>query len=216
MPFDLAQNAVYYALLVLSILIALTAHEYAHARTALAFGDTTARDAGRVSLNPLVHIDPVGILCMLFVGFGWARPTPTNPSLMRNPRMNDLVVSAAGPLSNFAVAIIAGLLLRFDPLLAALDTVGARAGGQILLAMLVQLNIALAVFNFLPLGSLDGTHVVKNLLPPAQGKAFEQFNFSYGSLILMGLLLMGSFGKVSIIGAIIGPPVNFFSRLILG
>ena len=215
MDSQLAQTVVFYAFLVIAALISLTIHEFAHAWTALKFGDTTAYEAGRVSLNPLVHIDPVGLLCMFLVGFGWAKPTPVNPSRLNHPRA-DLIVSAVGPLSNFALAFAVGVFIRLQPVSSALERMGMLVGAQLLVMLLVQMNIALAVFNFLPIGPLDGSHVVRNLLPPSAAARFERFNHVYGSRLLLILLILGRFTNSSPLDWILGPAVAYFTTLILG
>ena len=143
------------------LLIAMVVHEYAHARVAVAMGDPTPRLMGRLTLNPMSHIDPVGLLCMFLVHFGWAKPVSINPYNFRNPRMGDILVSLAGPMSNFVTAFIA---------MAALFSMFAFTGGispsvNMVLQLIIIYNIGFGVFNLIPIPPLDGSHVIKGLLP---------------------------------------------------
>ncbi|MEA3232083.1 MAG: site-2 protease family protein, partial [Thermodesulfobacteriota bacterium] len=148
------------------ILIALTFHEYAHAYTANRYGDDTAKQMGRLSLNPLRHLDPLGTIMIFLVHFGWAKPVPVNPSRLRNPKKDMLWISAAGPLANMGLALISGILLR---LLNA--TAGAPAQHSSVMGLLIfmvfmslQINLALAIFNLLPIAPLDGSKILSGLL----------------------------------------------------
>ncbi len=212
---ELLTKIIFYALFFVAIIASLTIHEFAHAWTALKFGDTTARDAGRVSFNPMVHLDPMGLLCMLLMGFGWAKPTPVNINRLNHPRA-DLVVSAAGPLSNFILASIVAGGLRFSPLVDLMNVLGVLTGAQLLGVMLVQLNVMLGFFNFLPIGPLDGSHVIRNLLPFAAGVQFDRFNHAYGSLLLLGLILFGRMGQFDPLSMILGLPVSTVTAWLLG
>ena len=209
------EAAAYYLVLVPSLLVAITVHEFAHAWVAYRNGDPTAARLGRLSLNPFVHLDPLGTLCMLLVGFGWGKPVPVNRSLLRHPRA-DLWVSAAGPLSNLAVAGLAAALVRVAPLWEGLTAVGAAPMAALVVPAVVELNVMLAVFNCLPVGPLDGAHVLENLLPEAAAAGFRRFNVSYGSLLLLGLIVSGRVLPVSPLALLLGPPISFFLRLFLG
>ena len=207
--------AAYYLVLVPSLLVAITVHEFAHAWVAYRNGDPTAARLGRLSLNPLVHLDPLGTLGILFVGFGWGKPVPVNRSLLRHPRA-DLWVSAAGPLSNLAVAGLAAALVRVAPLWEGLTALGAAPMAALIVPAVVELNVMLAVFNFLPVGPLDGSHVVENLLPEAAAARLRRFNASYGFLLLLGLIVSGRVLPISPLSLLVGPPIAFFRRLFLG
>ena len=150
------------------ILIALTFHEYAHAYAAYRRGDDTARQLGRLSLNPLRHLDPLGTIMIFLVHFGWAKPVPVNPDLLKNPRKDMLWIAAAGPLSNMVLALVSGLLLR---ILFATEGMPDAHTGRVMgplwfmVAMSLQINLALAIFNILPIAPLDGSKILSGLLP---------------------------------------------------
>lgn len=170
------------------LLLSLTVHEFAHARMALAFGDPTAKAMGRVTLNPLRHLDPVGTLVLIFSGFiGWAKPVPVNPNNLHPRRLGDIAVSLAGPLSNLLLAIVAGLLLRGwiawgDP------ASGLWENGYQLLTRTLIVNICLCVFNLIPLFPLDGHHVLREILPARNRQDFMHWQMRYGMFMLMGLI----------------------------
>lgn len=170
------------------LLLSLTLHEYAHARVALAFGDPTAQQLGRVSLNPLRHLDPVGTLVLIFTGLiGWAKPVPVNYFNLHPRRLGDICVSAAGPLTNLALAITAAILLRIWlkvpqelPLYDAIFTI-------LLYSTIV--NLALCCFNIIPLFPLDGHHIVRELLPSQTRMSFMRWQMRFGWPILIALML---------------------------
>jgi Zn-dependent protease len=196
--------------LVLALVVGLTVHEYAHARTAFALGDLTAYTQGRLTLNPLSHLDPFGSLMMLVAGFGWAKPVPID--VHRLGRRGTLVVAAAGPLSNLALAVVAGLPIRFG--LLSLDS----QAGQILgyfLVYFAYFNILLAVFNLLPIPPLDGWKVLMGVVPDNVAWRLAGFE-RYGFLLLVGILLLSSLGRVSILGTVMTPFINALAWLILG
>ena len=205
----------YYMVLVPSLLIAITGHEFAHAWVAFRNGDPTAAQRGRLSLNPLAHLDPLGTLAIFLIGFGWGRPVPVNRSLLRHPRA-DLWVSAAGPLSNLLMAASVGLLVRLPAMWNAIEAVGFAPAAGVFVPVFVQMNIMLAVFNFLPIGPLDGSHVLENLLPIGPSLRFQRFNAGYGNLLLLGLILLGRVLPVSPLSVVLNPPITFFRALFLG
>ena len=209
------QPIVYYLVLVPTILVAVTCHEFAHAWTALKFGDRTAADQGRVSLNPLVHLDPIGTLALFFIGFGWGRPVPVNPRYFTHPRA-ELVVSAAGPLTNVLLAFVGGLVVKVPALREALIALGGSTGVLIFFPVFVQINLALAFFNLLPIGALDGAGVLEHALPMRQGMSFARWNRAYGNLLLLGLVISPYLTPVSVFALVLRPPLEFFGKLFLG
>ena len=181
------------------LLFSLTVHEAAHAFTADRLGDPTARMLGRVSLNPAVHVDPIGTVVFPLIAIatnlpviGWAKPVPVNLRNLKHHRRDFMVVAAAGPASNLLLAIGAAILLRTLPLGAAES--GALALGdpmaQVLQRMLL-INVLLAVFNMIPVPPLDGGNVLAGLLPPALAHQFDRLR-PWGFLILYGLMLSGA------------------------
>jgi Zn-dependent protease len=204
-------------LLIPVILFALSFHEMAHAWVALRMGDTTARDRGRVTLNPLRHLDPLGTLMVFVAGFGWAKPVPVNPQNLRDPLRDGLWIAAAGPGANLLTALASGLLFRI--LLvgdAPIIPPGASAAllGQ-LLYLSVTINLMLAVFNLIPLFPLDGSSVLKGLLSRERAAWLARFD-AVGPGILLMLILMGRLTGVSPIGFILGPVVSTLRRLVTG
>jgi len=189
------------------LLASLTVHELAHAWTADRLGDPTARRLGRISLNPIVHADPIGTILFPLIAIishvpilGWAKPVPVNIRNLRHPRRDYVMVAAAGPASNLVLALGAAVLyavLPISPL-----TLGSR-----LLEALIELNVLLAVFNMIPIPPLDGGNVVAGLLPISFAAAFNRVR-PYGFLILYALILSNT------LWTIIGPPFSFIMHLL--
>lgn len=207
---DLTTNIIEILTILPGILIALSFHEFAHAFAAVKLGDDTPRLQGRLTLDPTKHLDPIGFICLLLIGFGWAKPVMINPRNFRNPRRDDIIVSAAGPLANFILAIvitgILGILLKFAP--------NVITGSEVadvffqILAGAVYINLVLMVFNLIPLPPLDGHHILGNII----GYKAVNFYRKYASYIRLGLIILLVTG---LIGDIIGPPVNFlFNKLL--
>lgn len=172
------------------LLFSLTVHEYAHARVALAFGDPTAKHNGRVTLNPLKHLDPIGTLMLLFSGImGWAKPVPVNPLNLHPIRLGQVMVSLAGPLTNLSLGIICGLGLRAWTAWAPADH-AAYATVRTLLYYTAIANLGLCFFNLIPLFPLDGHHVARELLPVRQQDGFMRWQLRFGGLILMAMIFV--------------------------
>jgi Zn-dependent protease len=173
-----------------ALLIAVTVHELAHALLADRLGDPTARRLGRITLNPLPHIDPLGAIAFVIAGFGWAKPVPVNAANLAHPRRDMALVAAAGPLSNFLVAFVALAALRT---LASWGLIAARGDSLAqMLLFIYYFNIGIGVFNLIPLPPLDGGHFLPYLLPPRAAhvvRALEQ----YGAIILLLLVFSGAF-----------------------
>jgi Zn-dependent protease len=194
------------------ILPALTVHEFAHAYAAEKMGDPTPRMLGRLTLNPLAHIDPIGtIIAPIFLRFGWAKPVPVNPRNFRDGRRGSIIVSAAGPGSNLAQAVLVGFVLR---LLIAVTPDSAMAGAAPVFAFmfwLTAVNIMLAIFNLIPLGPLDGHHIVEALLPYEQLVAYQRFN-RYGFFIVIAAIWLAP----GLLDALIFSPALTGARLLAG
>jgi Zn-dependent protease len=159
-------------------MMALTFHEFAHAYLANHFGDPTPRLSGRLTLNPLAHLDPIGTLLLFFVSFGWAKPVPIESHNFKRPIIDEIQVALAGPFANLLFAVVTGLILRFIALPPALEPA---------LVLVVILNINLMVFNLLPIPPLDGSHLLKILISE---EAYWQL-VNVGPFILLGILIVG-------------------------
>src|SRR5262245_55979814 len=168
-----------------ALLIAVTVHELAHALVADRLGDPTPRAMGRITLNPLPHIDPFGALAFILAGFGWAKPVSVNAANLRHPRRDMALVAAAGPLSNFVMAFL-GLLLF--ALVGRSGVTGEPIGRALLLVF--QFNLALGIFNLIPLPPLDGGHFLRYFLPPAAGGLLHSLE-RFGPMILLVLVVSG-------------------------
>jgi len=198
------------------ILLALVVHEFSHALVAYKLGDDTAKLNGRLTLNPLAHLDPLGTLMIFLVRFGWAKPVPVNPYNLKNPKQDMLWISAAGPLSNMILAFLSGSILRVVHNTGLNPDAPSIVG--ILVVMLVfslQINLALAVFNILPIAPLDGSKILYGILPNKYS-GFAVLLEKYGPMILIGLIAMGYILNVPVLGKIIWPFVQFFSKLFAG
>ena len=174
-------------ILAFCLIFALTFHEFGHAYTAHLCGDDTAKAAGRMSLNPLVHLDIFGSLMVLILGFGYARPVPVNPNNYR-VRNADFYIASAGPLMNFLLGIIGAFLYG----ILAQNSITILAGVPLLflLKLFIIINFNLFLFNLIPLGPLDGNLVFPHFLPPNLRTRYQHWNFRYGSYALIGLVLL--------------------------
>ena len=183
-------NVQYMLMLAPGLLFSLTIHEYAHARVALLFGDPTAYYQGRVSLNPLRHLDPIGTLMILLIHFGWAKPVPVNPANLHPRGIGDIAVSLAGPLSNLAFAALLGVMVRVA---LASGFLADRPWGETALAMVLMtmgINIVLFVFNLIPLFPLDGHHILRELLPAGQRYGYMAWQMRFGHITLLAFLFL--------------------------
>ena len=204
----------------LSLIVAITFHEFSHAYLATVLGDDTARRHGRLTLNPLAHLDAFGTVLIFFAGFGWGKPVPVNPMFLRiGYRPGMAVVSLAGPFSNIIAATAFALLIRTGlaesgsqglSILGRTDVIGDT------LVSLVFWNLILAVFNLLPIAPLDGFKVALGLLPRNAANTFAKLE-PYGPGILLVIIALGFLSPdLRILSMIIGPIINFLSLLILG
>ena len=191
-------------------MFALSFHEFAHAWMASKCGDNTAARMGRLTLNPMAHLDVMGSMMILFVGFGWAKPVPVDGRNLKNPRVDMMKVAAAGPLSNLLLAMLAGMVFRL------LNGTGLLSESIYLLILyFTQINIALAVFNLIPVAPLDGSQIFSAYLMRKNPQLAWKIQ-SYGPQVLFGLILFGYITGFSILWLFMRPFVNFFMILFLG
>lgn len=198
----------------LILVLAITLHEWGHAFAAHRCGDDTANNAGRLTLNPIRHLDPIGSLLIVLAGFGWGKPVPVNPANFRYPRRDDILVAAAGPAMNVLQALVFGLTLR------ALGTWSSATPGVAFPTFLVgaggllwtgfSINVLLAVFNIIPVGPLDGAHILQGLLPLDQAARFARFNQRFGGLALILLFI------TPVAGYVLEPVKHVAARIIVG
>jgi len=195
------------------LLLALTFHEFSHGFVAFSLGDPTAKNNGRLTMNPLRHLDPIGTIAFFFIKFGWAKPVPVNPLNFKNPRKDMLWVALAGPVSNVFLAIISAILTKTVWFIAS-----AVPYSHILEAILVPfnqmliasvwINLVLAIFNFLPIPPLDGSRILSGILPEDMARSYASIE-QYGFIIILLLAFSGILGKLIV------PIISFANHLLL-
>ena len=192
-----------------AILFGLTIHEFSHGYVAWRLGDPTAKMMGRLTLNPLKHLDPIGTIALFLFHFGWAKPVPIDPRNFRHPTRDMAISSLAGPAANLLTAIVAGLIVRlFDVF---------HIGGFVLMLAyyFVLFNLILCFFNLIPIPPLDGSRLLYHLLPPNLAAGYASLE-RYGFIILIGVILLGQLTGISIIGLYITPLLRVFGWLLTG
>lgn len=213
----LFSDPLFFFSVIVAILLAVVVHEFCHAWMATYLGDPTAKYLGRLSLNPLAHLDPMGTLMMLFVGFGWGKPVPFSLQHLKNPRVDAALIALAGPLSNLIIALIFALPYRYFYFQSLeIGTVSPVAGiSMTIMNTIIDFNLLLMVFNMLPIPPLDGSKVFALFLPGDYvSKLFKYRNYGYG--ILLFLVFSQYITGVAILGPyILGPSVDFFKGLLL-
>ena len=182
---QLFQNPLQFLYILPAIIIGLTVHEWAHAYAAYRLGDPTARNMGRMTLNPIAHIDPIGFIMLLLVGFGWAKPVPINSRNFKHLKRDDIIVSLAGITMNILVAFVFSFIYVAGFLKWGLGTNEAFTS---IIGSIISINLALAIFNLIPIYPLDGSHVAESLLMHKIPRVFW-FLRQYGQFILLALLL---------------------------
>ena len=197
------------------ILLALSFHEYAHGWMAYRLGDPTAKHEGRLTMNPLAHLDPLGTMMIIIVHFGWAKPVPVNPMNLKDPKKDMLWIALAGPVSNVIMAAGLGLILRI------MIGMGMRVDGsflgyfQYMLYFAVMINLVLAIFNMIPIPPLDGSRILFGLLPTEYEESYLRFQ-QIGPMVLLGLVVINSYFGIPIFSVLITPFVSVFSSLFVG
>jgi len=188
-----------FAAFVLSILFALTVHEFAHAFVAYRAGDETPKANKRVSLNPIDHLDPMGTVLILLAGFGWGKPVPVNPANFRSPRWDSIRVAAAGPASNLATALVCAAVHQW--VLPRIMGWSGAEGLALVVEILAVLSVSLALFNLIPVFPLDGHHIMGHLLPLGAARRYERGLGGPMGMLALALIVMTPVG-----GLILGVP----------
>lgn len=211
----MVQNVATFISTAITLLIAFTIHEFAHAWTADQLGDDTPRLNGRLTLNPLRHLDPLGTLMLLFAGFGWAKPVPFNPhAVTRRTPAGIMLVAAAGPFSNLLLALLASILFQVGIVTPGFSGNSLLPTTADVLQYFIFINLILLLFNLLPISPLDGEKVLTYFLPSSGQETLRRLR-PYGPMILILLIVLGRFGGINIFGMLIGDPASrIFSILI--
>lgn len=202
-----------FILLAPPLLLALTFHEFAHGYVANQLGDPTAKNLGRLSLNPIKHLDPIGTIAFFFIKFGWAKPVPVNPRYFKNPKKDMLWVALAGPATNLVLAIVSAALAKGLWFFASQVPYSATAEAILvplnsMLIASVWINLVLCIFNFLPIPPLDGSRILMGLLPNPLAASYMKFE-RYGFILVIVLAFSGVLSKV------IMPLISFANGLLL-
>ena len=184
--------------LVIIIVISLTVHEYAHSLAALRLGDDTPRRLGRLTLNPLKHLDPIGFILLVVAGFGWAKPVIINPVNLKKPRRDEILISLAGPVSNLVFAMAGVALVWVVITTRALVSQSSVLAFWRFMIMLVEINVSLAVFNMIPIPPLDGSHLVTPFLGRVNATLAATY-FRYGSFLLLAVIVLQNVMHVEIL-----------------
>ena len=192
-----------------AILFGLTIHEFSHGWVAWRLGDPTAKMMGRLTLNPLKHLDPIGTIALFLFRFGWAKPVPIDPGNFQHPTRDMAISSLAGPGANLLTAAVAGTILR----LLLLFNVGGFAVA--IATYFVLFNLILCFFNLIPIPPLDGSRLLYHLLPPNLAAGFARLE-RYGFIILIGIIFLGQLTNINLLWLYIGPLLRVFSWLFVG
>lgn len=198
----LSTNPIAFLIFAGALVVAITIHEFAHAWMADRLGDPTPRSQGRVTLNPLAHLDPIGTVAILLTGFGWGRPVEFDPYNLKNRKQDTALIAVAGPASNILLAIA----------ISALTYVGILPA-SVVTYLVIQLNVMLAIFNLVPVAPLDGEKILYALLPKDLAYEYRQFMNQYGLFVLL-LLIFPIFGGSSPVSRLISPIISLVTGLL--
>jgi len=206
-------QVLFYLIFIPHVLLALSLHEASHAGAALLKGDDTAMRMGRLTLNPLKHLDPLGALAFLIIHFGWAKPVIINPLRLKNPRQDNMLIGLAGPASNLSLGVVLLAAIRTIYLLGPVE-------GELMTTVVAflfvgaQLNIGLCFFNLIPVPPLDGSHIILGLVPGRVADAIEPY-FRYGGIALLVLIFGSRYLGFNALGTLIWSPMAWVMKIIL-
>ena len=227
---DVVAALIVFGALATALVVGISFHEFSHAYVADSMGDSLPRSRGRVTLNPLAHLDPAGTIFLFLVGFGWGKPVPVNPNVSNNPKAMMAIVAGAGPVSNFLVAVLAGLPLQFGLVpwlspfnLTDLDNILSVGFGfndylGLYLSAIVVISIILGVFNLLPIFPLDGHRVIPAFLTDQAAHSYMKFQSRYGFMILIALIALPFLtgGQFGLLFDVMSPIIDVLARLFAG
>lgn len=214
--FSQFSNPLSFIFWLIALIVAITIHEFSHALLADSLGDPTPRLQGRLTLNPLAHLDPLGTIMLIIARFGWGKPVVFDPFNLRNPRRDAALISLAGPISNLILATVCAIIVR---VLFSVQAPGSSSGALVnffvigLLEPIIALNVVLAIFNLVPIHPLDGFKIVGGILPEEYAHQWNELE-PYGLIFLL-FLILPIFGGVSPISQLISPVINFILSLLL-
>jgi len=208
----LVSNPIVFFAQAVALIVGITVHEFSHALAARAQGDPTPQLQGRLSLNPLKHLDPLGTIFLLVAGFGWGRPVQFDPRYLNNPRIGSVIVGLAGPAANLLLVVVFGVLLR---VLALSGAITPESGVFVLFSALLLMNLVLLIFNLIPIPPLDGSKLLLALLP-VSARGFSVWLQRYGTFLLFGLLIADALAPFSVLGWIFQTLINFTVSLAFG
>lgn len=200
----LTSNPILFVIIAIGIILALTIHEFAHAWVADKLGDPTPRYQGRVTLNPLAHLDPIGTIAIFIAGFGWGKPVPFDPYNLKEPTRDGALIAFAGPLSNLLLATGLAILIQVGILPAVLIAAAT---------IIMQINVMLALFNLIPIYPLDGSKVLMAILPKDTAYEYESFMERYGLFVLLFMIL--PWNGTSPVSQLISPAIDFVMKILL-
>lgn len=201
----LFSNPLVFLIIFPGLLLSIAIHEFAHAFTADKLGDPTPRFQGRVTLDPRVHLDPLGVLMILFTRFGWGKPVEFDPYNLKNPKRDTAIVAIAGPISNLVIAFLISVVLKLG-----LISIGWIAAG---LLQIMIINVVLAIFNLVPVHPLDGSKILMSFLPAEQAIEYENFMRRYGMMVLIFMII--PWNGVSPVHSLIWPIISFVVNFLI-